>query len=533
MITNNQDQRFGSASFATERDLRAAGMFEKKPNSILFGFFGKQPLYYSSMGGVLLVAGARGGKLRDILAYNICSGICASTMLILDMKGELAAISRDQTTDKKFCIYWNPQGLHGLPQHRINPLEYIRIDSPSLVSDLKVFCENAIPLPNSGDTSYFALRAREYLEAVSLTCLELNGTLTLPDVYHVINLIPGAGEEYINVAYEMSRSRFPIVRRIEEEIAEAHKNAIKSFHDIMGELFKAFASLSDPVLMASVSPPYDFSLSELCSSEQKYQFYMMPPAEFVDAWSPVIKALFVGAMIYKSRAPQAPQQTWIVDECAQLGAFPMITKLFTYGAGIGIRPWTIFQSVFQMDALGKNAGNIIMSSAALRSYFAVRDTDTANAVSRMIGSETLVYDDMRLQEKSRHAKRQAIQSIMNGGDILSAGLNYAHFRREAEMPSKQYRLLRTPDEVLNTPSDKQYIFTDGVPPIYADRKPYYEQAFMAGRYHPNPYHPPLDRVQVKTRFGHAWRRVVTVPVPPAYAHYPQYRNGIYSYVEKS
>lgn len=85
---------------------------------------------------------------------------------------------------------------------------------------------------------------------------------------------------------------------------------------------------------------------------------------------------------------------------------------------------------------------------------------------------------------------------------------------------------------IDTPSDKQYIFTDGVPPIYADRKPYYEQAFMAGRYHPNPYHPPLDRVQVKTRFGHAWRRVVTVPVPPAYAHYPQYRNGIYSYVEK-
>lgn len=529
---SNQEQRFGSASFATDWDLKAGGMFEQRPNSLLVGFSGHRPLSYNGMGGVLVTAGARGGKLRDWISYLVCSGTCLSTMLILDMKGELAAISQDQTPDRKFCIYWNPQGLHGLPQHRINPLDYIRIDSPSLVSDVKVMCENKIPLSGAAAGKYFEERAREYCEAFSLVLTEINGVLTLPALYHAINLIPGAGEEYLNLAYEMSRSRFPNVRRIEEEIAESRKNPSNGFQGILGELFKSFSALSDGVLLESVSPPYDLSLSELCGSEQKYQFYMMPPAEFVEAWSPVIKDLFVGAMIYKSRAPQAPQQTWILDECGQIGKFPLITKLYTYGAGIGIRPVCIFQSVFQMDVLGKNAGNIIMSSAALKSYFAVRDADTAQAVSNMIGSETLVYDDTRLQEKARHAKRQAIQSILNGGDILSAGLNYAHYRQQAELPSKQYRLLRTPDEVLNTPSDKQYIFTDGVPPIYADRKPYYEQAFMAGRYHPNPYHPPLDRVQVKTRFGHAWRRVVTVPVPPAFAHYPQYRNGIYSYVEK-
>ncbi len=55
---------------------------------------------------------------------------------------------------------------------------------------------------------------------------------------------------------------------------------------------------------------------------------MMPPAEFVDAWSTVIKAMFVAARIYKSRAPSAPQQTWIIDEAAQLGQFPLIVKLF-------------------------------------------------------------------------------------------------------------------------------------------------------------------------------------------------------------
>ena len=94
-------------------------------------------------------------------------------------------------------------------------------------------------------------------------------------------------------------------------------------------------------------------------------------------------------------------------------------------------------------------------------------------------------------------------------------------------------MLRTPSEILNMPPDKQFIFCDGLQnPIYADRKPYYDQAFMAGRYHPNPYHPPLDKVRVKTLFGAAWKRVIREPVPQAFAHYPQYRDGVWSRIER-
>ncbi len=82
------------------------------------------------------------------------------------------------------------------------------------------------------------------------------------------------------------------------------------------------------------------------------------------------------------------------------------------------------------------------------------------------------------------------------------------------------------------PGDKQLIFADGVNhPIEAGRKNFYEQRFMTGRYHPNPFYPPLDKVRVKTLFGHAWRRVVREPVPKQYAHYPQYKDGFWSKVK--
>jgi type IV secretion system protein VirD4 len=300
----------------------------------------------------------------------------------------------------------------------------------------------------------------------------------------------------------------------------------------MGELLQAFACLSDSTLLESVSPPFDVSLKDLCAKDRAYQVYFMPPAEFVQAWAPVLKSLFVAGKVYKSRAPSAPPQTWVLDECAQLGGFPIVPQLFSIGAGQGIRPVAVFQNTRQMNALGPDAEAIITASAQARIYFAVRDLETASALSRMLGEEILEYRDEQRAVQLRHARMQAAQTLMSGGDPIRAGLDMAHLVRMERTPSVKARLLRAPDEVLSEPSDKMFLFVDGVAKcIHAERKPYYEQGFMAGRYHPNPYHPPADRVRVKTGWGMRWRKVVHEPVPARFKAYPQYRGGTWSRVQ--
>ena len=135
-VINNEIQRHGSAQFAEVEHLVRKRFYHRSPDALFLGFHRGSAIYWNGAGGGLLVAGARGGKLRDVLAYNVCAGICGgASLLVLDMKGELAAISQEQTPDQKFCYYWNPAALHNLPRHRVNPVDYIRIDSPSLVSD--------------------------------------------------------------------------------------------------------------------------------------------------------------------------------------------------------------------------------------------------------------------------------------------------------------------------------------------------------------------------------------------------------------
>lgn len=101
--------------------------------------------------------------------------------------------------------------------------------------------------------------------------------------------------------------------------------------------------------------------------------------------------------------------------------------------------------------------------------------------------------------------------------------------RVASLPVIKGRPLRTPDELLGMPHDRQVIYTDGLShPLWAERHAYYDQPSMAGRYHPNPHHPPLDRVRVRTPHGTAWRPVIVEPVPRRFAHFPQYAGGLWS-----
>ena len=525
---DNEHYRFGSARFPTEGEVAATGMFRRTPDAVFVGFLNGRALYYAGAGGITTCAGARSGKLRDVLSYTLCHGGFGGVLVCLDPKGEAAAIARLRL---QVAFYWNPRRLHGLPYHRINPVDYIRADSPSLVADVKVFCQNIIARSGAANAGFFEDRAREFLEAIVLTIVKLDGVLTLGRLYRVLCLIPGGGDAWLDFAFEMTEAGFEIAQAVEEEIAAARGNDSGGFRGILGELFRAFAPLSDPELLASVSPPFDVSLADLTSGPACH-LYLMPPAECLDSWGGILKSFFVGAMIHKARAPSAPRQTWVMDEVALLGAFPLVTKLFTYGAGIGIRPWAIFQTAEQMKALGAGADTIVQSSAALRQYFAIRDDTSAIRLSRQMGMETLEYDDAPQQARARLARDEAVRSILNGGDPIEAALALSHHGEMASHRSQQQRWLRTPDEVIGTPGDRQYIFADGLShPIYAERAPYWEQRWMAGRFHPNPYHPPHDRVRIKSRFGHVWRRVIRERVPGQYAHLPQYADGYWSYIE--
>jgi type IV secretion system protein VirD4 len=150
-------------------------------------------------------------------------------------------------------------------------------------------------------------------------------------------------------------------------------------------------------------------------------------------------------------------------------------------------------------------------------------------------NQTLEYNAELQRAAAQTKKSHIIRQLMAGQDPLAAGLDYREQALASVNRVKMARPLMTPDEILRMPEDRQILFVSGIdcPPIAAWRRKYFLLRELAGKFMPNPLHNERDGyVRVPTRWGLRWRRVVTEPVPPRFAGYPQFQhNGLISYIE--
>ncbi|CDO60035.1 Uncharacterized protein BN1012_Phect1821 [Candidatus Phaeomarinobacter ectocarpi] len=521
----NEDNRFGSAGWADDYDLRGAGLFDGK--GLPLGYFNRKPIHLDGDAPLLTVGGAGSGKLRDLLGH-VAINAKGQPTLWLDPRGEIFSICQHTFAPANEYAYgWNPMGIADLPSHSCNPLDILSLNSPRLHADSKFICEGIIPLSGSSNGQYFELRSREWLDALLKAIVEWRGAVSYAALWRVVNTIEGDPPAWADMLERMLSSRFDDVRRVGAEMLTKQQESPKEFGSILGEIYAHLNFLSDPALLAALEGD-DFSLSALCDPSRTSSVFLNIPAEYLKLWSPLIRTFVTVTMLYKSRAPQAPRITMVVDEAGQLGRFEALLSAFSYGRGFGVRTWALFQDIGQIARnFDRSAVQSFMGSAQVRQFFGVRDYETAKLVSDMLGSETLSYDGFEYQQAAKREKWQAAKQALFGDDPLAQGYDLGHYAKNAEHQTKQARQLQMPDEILRLPEDQQILFISGLNlnPILGNKFPYYSRRENAGRYLPNPYHPPRDRMQVVTRFGRKWAAVLDQPVPAKWRAFPQYQSG--------
>lgn len=353
----------------------------------------------------------------------------------------------------------------------------------------------------------------------------------LRNLYRIVNAIEGDPDTWLAFLEKMGGSVYEHVRSIAGEMFYKQKDAPKEFSGIVSEAKKSLSFLDDPAFLSGLEKPA-FSLSVLC--ERPCNVYINIPAEYIGLWSPYLRLLIGVAMLYKQRRSEAPRVVFMLDECGQLGHAEFLLRAMTFGRGAGILTQAVFQDLGQITRhYGREGVQTFIGSAQVRQFFGVRDLETAEMISRMLGNQTLSFDPELEQAAARTRSAHIVRELMAGADPFEAGLNYAQASRGATERKKMARPLLTPDELLRMPEDRQILFVSGIgcPPVAAWRKPYFQMRELAGRFMPNPYHPPLDRVRIPARFGTRWAWVVTEPVPDRFADFPQYQSGLWSYIE--
>jgi type IV secretion system protein VirD4 len=535
--TYNEQHRHGSARAASADDIRRAGFKASKPGGLFSGFcpHDGKPMFLPGDGHCTVIGGAGAGKGAGLLNYTALGFGWDGPALLNDLKGELAALSIMYLHSLGISGYFiNPFGIHAgrpwyLPKHRFNPLDILSASSQTLTADIKMIMEMLIKIPHGSRDDFFEIRARQWCEGLLKFMVLACGAVTLPDFYRLINLIETDPERFRQIAEEeMMAIPSADVQRTAQEIVYKRQHAEREFSSVIGTIFKNFAWLDDPALRDCLSGS-DFSLDVL--TKEKARVFLIVPAEYAGVLSSFLRLTIGVAMIHKQRRPDAPRVLYLIDEAGQLGYFEMLERAYTFGRGAGIRALGVFQSLGQMNCYPAGAQTILGSSAA-RIFMGTREYDTARLVSNMIGNQTLAYDSGRNQADAKKAQMHVINSLLSGGDPFLAAYDGAHFSQHAVRKESMQRALITPDEVLSLPDERMIVMTSGFncPPIFARKIPYYMRPEMAGRFMPNPHHPPYDRVKVKGIFGQTSRRIVSEKVPSRFAHWPQFQQGYWSRV---
>ncbi len=523
--SHNEEFRYGSAGWASDEDMSRAGLFGHR--GLQIGFRNNRAVRIDSDSPLITVGGAGSGKLRDQLSYVVCT-TPHLRKLVLDPRGELSAISiHTFAAHNKNAHFFNPTAQHGLPMHKLNPLEILDRNSPTLFADAKFIAEGLIALSGSGGGKYFELRSREWLESLMITIVLRDGKVTFSSLMREINSIEGNPIQWAGTLEFMMACEFESIRRTASEMLTKQQDSEREFGSIMGEIYAYMNVFNDPLLQVALDGS-DVSLKDFDN------LFLIIPAEYVGIWAPLLRAIFTVAMLFKGRNPYAPRLHLIVDEAGQLGKAEFLMRAFTFGRGAGVRCWAVFQDTGQIIRnFGSESLQGFMGSAQTRILFGIRDLQTAEYASRMLGDETLEYDDEVRQSDAKFQKNQIVQNILEGANPVTTAHQYQHLDMSETSRTKQTRRLMTPSEILAMPEDRAIVFLSGknLKPLYLEKYPYYEQQSMAGLYLPNPYHPPADKVSLKTFWGNFWHEIITTSVPNRFAHLSQYSNGTWKFVK--
>ena len=530
-MNNNHEDRYGSARFATRREIARAGL--RRKGGLRFGFDGNAPLSLDSQGPWLTLAGARSGKLATVLAYNLCLPVQMMGHLlraiIHDPKGELAAISFwVQIALGRPAYAWNAFHLHDLPCHHVNVLDILTPENPRLMSDIQAVLLNLLPPAGASKEDYFKEQCRGWYEPIIDWTVKREGGVSLPDLYRLTNILKANTDQSDDLLAAMMETGEPDLVAVAEEMHFKRTQAPKEYTATISAMVQALSFMNDLAVRRTLERDADFSLSVICDPHVAPMIYFCVPEDYMERLAPLARLFFTVAKLYKSRTPDSPPVYLCIDEANALKTFPTLLNLFSYGAGLNLRTHAIFQDVGQIERwYGKAGVTSFVANAQLLQVFGCRDPETARMVSTMLGDQTIDADDAVRRESARQQSWRKAFDALNGDDPLRGGIEARMHAMAHQHRNKQRRALMSIDEILRMPAGKQVCFVSdlNLHPLYIDRHQYWMRREMAGRYYPNPYQPNFDRVVVRTLFGRKALPVVTEKVPEHLAPWPQHKNG--------
>ena len=477
----------GTARWAKRKDIEEADLLGSG-GVYVGGWQEDENIHYLQHNGaehILAFAPTRSGKGVGLVLPTLLSW--PESALILDIKGENWAVTagwRQKQGHK--VLRFEPTDDEGAGA-RFNPLEEIRLGSGHAIADTQNIASMIVDPDGKGLKDYWNKAAFALLGGAILHCLiqtkhEKNRTATLNDLGLILAdpekdidtlLQEMLHTDHASLLQETFGTNRDTATAIKLFIASSAREMLnKADNELSGVVSTAVANLAlyrDPIVAANTST-CDFRIADLMNYESPVSLYLVILPSDIDRLRPLIR-LILNILLRRltekmefadgrSVAGYKYRLLLMMDEFTSLGKLEIFERSLAFMAGYGLKAYFIVQDLKQLYAAYTKEESIV-SNCHVRVAYAPNNIETAEALSKMTGQQTVITQKTSL-----------------------SGSRSGHLNRASVSLGETKRFLLTPDECMRLPGAKKedgkiveagdmLIFPSGFYPIYGKQILYF------------------------------------------------------------
>lgn len=499
------------------------GATDNSPEAIEFGRLlvdGQRTvrLRYSGENHAVIFGKAGSGKDTRLLIPSLLSMHGKRSVVAVDPKGEMAAVTAPQRAKYGRVVILNPfgvlcdhQGYDYMEGCGFNPLCALSPHSPDFNKDAGLLAEALIPMTGKEKDPFFPLMARALVGGLIMyEVVKAKEQNRLPFLFNVRRMICEASAEGIPpsnafpglppqgipaYAQEMASSLIIGMRNKGGQFI----NWNKEIHSVASTARAETEFLDDPE-MARCLAQNGFDFREV--KERPTSVYLVLPMEVMHRHGKWLRMVLTSALqaCMRPRGVNAPRTLFIFNEFAALGHLQLIEDNFTVVRGAGIQMIPVLQDLNQLQHLYDKRWQTFIANADITATFAPNDTETAEWFSKRSGetarlkinvTETYSSNSGNSQNTGLSPTGETSGLGVSGGS--SYGWNAAHSMEKVPFV--------TPYELYSMQPGEMRIIRAGMgDTLHAHALPYYQMRnTVAPLAAPNPYAPDANIPRVPRR----------------------------------
>jgi type IV secretion system protein VirD4 len=391
LIHHNPEQLVGPYEYAPVGIYLGSAKHEGGPERFLYG----GPAHITTIGPT------RTGKSRRLLIPNLALETGRS-MVVIDIKGELAAVTGEWRSRFGDVVYLNPFGLYADdPRYKLtsagyNPLLALDPESLSFVDDAVSLAEDLCPAEANTQQPHFPESAQGLLAALIMFVRLAYGTedgnfipevptegfVMAPSFGEVRRLLTLPGPAFERLIMTMIAHPFAPIGAKAAQFAKAKDN--KEISSILSTARTQTAFLDSPAVTADLAKDgVDFASLKRSTKT----VYLILPPRLLMAHAKWLRMVVDSAMrsLQNDEGLDRPSVLFMLDEFAQLGRMKAVEAAVTLAAGYGIKVWSVIQNINQLKAIYKDNWETFIDGG-VTTVFQCRDVATPEYLSKLSGS---------------------------------------------------------------------------------------------------------------------------------------------------